>query len=1030
MNDDWKRWCRLCAVECENSYNIIENEFFLREKILKYLSIVVASDDELSQQVCKECSQRLSAFDSYAEKCRRVQAMFERLEQRGLEADLKVGHVREQYLRQAVLGDEIDAKKDVEMLAVDVDPFIPSDSNTTMVSTKRRGRRKRGGKVLALSRIRKRRSTKKPAVQLWDYDNECDRECRVSTRLQTITNMEKENAALIEVDIKIESQEENVEECRDHLVDDKIFYKQRWRTENTVDSSNELKSVSLLPKKRGRPPKALVGAAKRKAKIPRNVKPKLHNVNSNCSSKHAEDIVETQPTAANVETSMDADCENKMDSDSKKCDPLGDDESDGNSGRNKRADTDEKMWDTKKGRKVEMSKLPSIFRWDCHVCGQVCPNWNSLSIHCRRAHQEAAHVVCLCAKVLASRASIIKHRLKHTNGYKYKCDKCEKAFHRRALFEIHLLSHVPKEEQPFVCCKCARRFHCEALLRQHERVHLPKEERLINPCDICGKKFSSKSAVSAHLKAVHFGERPFVCDQCGHSFTSKGILQEHLTIHSDETPFKCTSCKKSFKTKYRLKIHADTHRETPYQCPVCSLQLNTRRTLRMHLVVHRDTKAYQCATCGKAFRRAKDLKNHHNLHTGRRPYTCTFCPRTFANGSNCRSHKRRMHPEELRAYEASLAAAENTEMKFSSAADASVNVGSSGSLSGHTEQSLVELDIGTNVPQHSSLESLSKPSSDLSMQEMNMYMNPLPMKVSVESPPISQASMNPANSASSTYPDYHRSSDHEELSCTSLNHNANSHTLNRPLSSHMTSISSPLLRESENVNLQNSQAPSRNGQMPPGDISCSVASIACHSVPINLNSRRNTNAASSESLLHSSHLPALTPLNLNISEIHSSRQQTSGLSIMEESELLSRRRLLENFQPSAGGLRHHIPGLNSNLPQVNLQHQLHHNGLSLSRSEAEQELLEMNRTSIQREMIANNGVNHVHHPSHTGSEHVSAVHEFSTSLNHLYTHQPPLMTSVAAAIAHSSTVGVPAFPGNPYMHRNTGYKYNRGNTNL
>lgn len=55
------------------------------------------------------------------------------------------------------------------------------------------------------------------------------------------------------------------------------------------------------------------------------------------------------------------------------------------------------------------------------------------------------------------------------------------------------------------------------------------------------------------------------------------------------------------------------------------------------------------------------FQNHHNLHTGKRPYTCPFCSRTFANGSNCRSHKRRMHPEELRLYEAALTSNGNTD---------------------------------------------------------------------------------------------------------------------------------------------------------------------------------------------------------------------------------------------------------------------------------------------------------------------------------------------------------------------------------
>ncbi|CAH0380738.1 unnamed protein product [Bemisia tabaci] len=310
------------------------------------------------------------------------------------------------------------------------------------------------------------------------------------------------------------------------------------------------------------------------------------------------------------------------------------------------------------GKKVETKQKEhsssNHFTFTCHVCLHVSANWNALNKHCQAEHDTKAYVDCTCGKRLTTRTSIIEHRAKHSRDFSFKCEHCEKSFHRKSLLISHLLSHVPKDEQPFVCCKCARRFHCEALLRNHEKVHLPKEERFVFPCKVCHKNFCSKSAVSAHVKAIHFGEKPFVCDQCGNSFASKGILQEHLTVHSDEMPWVCTVCNKRFKTKYRLNVHMDIHRDTPYLCPHCPMQLSTRRTLRMHLVIHRDTKAYQCPTCGKAFRRSKDLKNHKNLHTGEKPYVCQFCSRTFANGSNCRSHKRRMHPEELREYEASL----------------------------------------------------------------------------------------------------------------------------------------------------------------------------------------------------------------------------------------------------------------------------------------------------------------------------------------------------------------------------------------
>ena len=112
------------------------------------------------------------------------------------------------------------------------------------------------------------------------------------------------------------------------------------------------------------------------------------------------------------------------------------------------------------------------------------------------------------------------------------------------------------------CDKCEKLFHRKSLLNRHARSHVPKEERIIFPHHLRHKKFSSKSAVAAQLKAGYLGERPFVFEQCGYSSISRGIMQRHLTSHSDEAPWNCSKCNKNFKTKYRLKIHMGTHQDT------------------------------------------------------------------------------------------------------------------------------------------------------------------------------------------------------------------------------------------------------------------------------------------------------------------------------------------------------------------------------------------------------------------------------------------------------------------------------------
>ena len=137
----------------------------------------------------------------------------------------------------------------------------------------------------------------------------------------------------------------------------------------------------------------------------------------------------------------------------------------------------------------------------------------------------------------------------------------------------------------------------ETTVREHTaRVHDDKNKpyRWTFECNVCSKRFGSKSKFYRHFGKVHEKNKPhrrtFYCTICQSKFGSESEFYRHFEKdHEKNKPFRwtfqCTICQSKFGSKSEFDRHfATVHdKNTPYGCSICFKVLDAKATVKEHI---------------------------------------------------------------------------------------------------------------------------------------------------------------------------------------------------------------------------------------------------------------------------------------------------------------------------------------------------------------------------------------------------------------------------------------------------------------
>ncbi|KAK2727104.1 zinc finger protein 436-like isoform X3 [Artemia franciscana] len=279
----------------------------------------------------------------------------------------------------------------------------------------------------------------------------------------------------------------------------------------------------------------------------------------------------------------------------------------------------------------------------CPECDHTTNSMSALLTHRRRHTGERPFECKFCGRRFSHNSTLNEHMNLHTGNKPFKCDECGAAFTQRKKLQYHRCSspyfeNDESSEPRYTCPDCGRKFFNKKGYAHHRFYHLEKKEKpKDNLCEVCGKGFSTKYLLKAHM-GIHEERNIYTCDICGRGYISKRSLENHIMQHTGEYPFQCSQCDRKFKDQIRLTCHEQSHAGSKvFTCEFCREEFRLKSQLENHLLLHtKDGTKYVC-DCGKVFLNYRYLQKHRLVHARRE--RCIYCRKCFERAEDRIAHE-------------------------------------------------------------------------------------------------------------------------------------------------------------------------------------------------------------------------------------------------------------------------------------------------------------------------------------------------------------------------------------------------------